>query len=112
MRHLLGFIGTSRDTRQFLASQDLIVDMIFECLEFLVEVRTEENRIKNEKVPQKTEKYPKKTEKKTRRLPQILNLGLSFFSFFFGFQPYSRAVATCVYYTILYTLYRLWIILI
>ena len=46
---------------QFLASQELIVHMIFEWLEFPVEVLTE----KTEKVPQKTEKYRKKTKKKT-----------------------------------------------
>ena len=57
MRHLQGFIGIKCVIRQFLASRDLIVDMIFERLEFLVEVQTE----KTEKVPQKTEKKPKAT---------------------------------------------------
>ena len=44
--------------RQFLASKDLIVNMIFEWLEFLVEVQTE----KTEKLPQKTEIYRKKSK--------------------------------------------------
>ena len=88
MRHLQGIKCV---IRQFLASQDLIVDMIFEWLEFLVEIQTEK---KTQKVPQKTEKKPKKkpknqkkTEKneKNRTLPQISNLGLFFSGFFFGF---------------------------
>ena len=76
MRHLQGFIGIKCVIRQFLASQDLIVDLIFELLEFLVEVQTEKNR----KSTTKTEKYRK--NRKTRTLSQIKNLGLVFFRFF------------------------------
>ena len=59
MRHLQGFIGIQCAIRQFLASQDLIVDMIFEWLEFLVEVQTDKNRkstTKNRKKMKDTEK--------------------------------------------------------
>ena len=57
--HLQGFIGIKCVIRQFLASQNLIVDMIFEWLEFLVEVQTEKNR----KSTAKKRKIPKNTEK-------------------------------------------------
>ena len=56
IRHLQGFLGVKCVIRQFLASQDLIVDMIFEWLEFLVEVQTEKNRkstTKNRKILKK-----------------------------------------------------------
>ena len=62
MRHLQGFIGIKCVIRQFSASLDLIVDMIFEWLEFLVEVQTEKNRkstTKNRKIPKKTKGYRK-----------------------------------------------------
>ena len=77
MRHLQGFIGIKCVIRQFLASRDLIVDMIFERLEFLVEVQTE-----------KTEKVPQKTEKKTEgyRKFQIWDWFFRFYRFF-GLQP-------------------------
>ena len=43
---------------------------------------------KPEKVPQKTEKYRKHRKiSKNRRLPQISNLGLVFFSFLLGCNP-------------------------
>ena len=55
-----GSVGIECVIGQFLASQDHIVDTIFEWLEFLVEVQTK----KTEKVPRKkTEKKPKKTER-------------------------------------------------
>ena len=84
--------------RQFVASQDLIVDMIFEWLEFLVEVQTEKNRKSTTKNPKKTEKYrkkpkkPKNTEKKTEKTEryrkfQIRDWVFSVFSVFFGLQP-------------------------
>ena len=81
-----GFIGIECVIRQFLASQDLIVDMIFEWLEFLVEVQTEKNRkanTKNRKLPKKQ----KKTKKKNRTLPQISNLGLVLSGFFWAATP-------------------------
>ena len=88
MRHLQGFLGIKCVIRQFLASQDLIVDMIFEWLEFLVEVQTEKkNRkstSKNRKIPKKNEKnlkIPKKT-RNNRTLPLTSYLGLVFFGFF------------------------------
>ena len=70
-----GFIGIKCVIRQFLASQDLIVDMILEWLKFLLEVQTE----KTEKVPQKP--------KKNQTLPQISNLGLVFFGSFWVATP-------------------------
>ena len=84
--NLQGFIGIKCVIRQFSASQDHIVDMIFEQLEFLVEVQTE----KTEKVPQKTEKKtkkPKNTEKYRKKPNATANLkfGTGFFRFFFGF---------------------------
>ena len=54
-----GFAGIKCVIRQFLASQDLIVDMILEWLEFLVEVQTEKKRkstTKNRNKPKNTEK--------------------------------------------------------
>ena len=88
-----GLLGIKCVIRQFLASQDLIVDMIFEWLEILVEVQTERNRestTKNrKKTPKNTKKKPKKQRKitgKNRTLPQISNLELVFFGFF-GLQP-------------------------
>ena len=86
MRHLQCFIGIKCVIRQFLASQDLIVDMIFEWLEFLVEVQTE----KTEKVPQKTEK-PKNTEK-TVHATANFKFGTGFFSVLFGLQPPKPSV--------------------
>ena len=88
IRHLQGFIGIKCVIRHFLASQDLIVDMIFEWLEFLVEVQTE----KTEKVPQKTEKKPKKYRKYRKkneryRKFQIWDCFFCFIFGFFGFQP-------------------------
>ena len=79
IRHLQGFTGIKCVIRQFLASLDLIVDMIFESLELLVVVQTEKKPKKYHKKPKKTkntEKYRKnrkKTEKyrKNRTLPQI-----------------------------------------
>ena len=65
--------------RQFWASQDLIVDMIFEWVEFLSKFRPK----KTEKVchkNRKTEKYQKKTER--YRKFQIWNWLFSVFSFF------------------------------
>ena len=61
MRHLQGFIGIKCVIRQFMASQDLIDEIIFEWLEFLVEVQTQ----KTENVSQKTEKY-----RKSRKIPK------------------------------------------
>ena len=49
MRHLQGFIGITCVIRQILASQDLIVDMIFEWLEFLSKFRPKKNHKKTEK---------------------------------------------------------------
>ena len=83
IRHLQGFLGVMCVIRQFLASQDLIVDMIFEWLEFLVEVQTEKHR----KSTTKNRKKPEKNRKKNRTLPQISNLGLFFFGFFLGCNP-------------------------
>ena len=88
IRHLQGFLGKKCVIRQFLAYQDLIVDMIFEWLEFLAEVQTEK---KTEKVPQKTEKKTEKTQKipKNRKQPKKPNatanfkFGTGFFSVFF-----------------------------
>ena len=83
IRHLQGFIGIKYVIRQFLASQDLIVDMIFECVEFLVEVQTEKNRkstTKNRKRPEKTEKYRKKPNATSN-----IKFGTGFFRFFFRF---------------------------
>ena len=83
MRHLQGFIGIKCVIRQFLASKDLIVGMIFEWLEFLVEVQNEK---KTEKVPQKTEK----TEKVPKKLKATANFkfGIGFLRFFFlGCKP-------------------------
>ena len=93
-RHLQNFLGIKCFIRQFLASQDLIVDMIFEWLEFLVELQTEKNRksnTKNRKIPKKKPKNTEKTEKteknrKNRTLLRISNLGLVFFGYF-GLQP-------------------------
>ena len=58
---------------QFLACQDIIVDMIFQWLEFLVEVQTEKVPQENEKVPQKTEKVPQKTEKYRKTVKYRIN---------------------------------------
>ena len=82
-----GLLGIKCVIRQFFASQDLIADMIFEWLEFLVEVQTK----KTEKVPQKTEKTekyrrkPKKTEKYRKKPNATANF--RFFFGFFGLQP-------------------------
>ena len=92
MRHLQGFnISIKCVIGQFLASQDLIVDMIFEWLAFLVEVQTE----KNEKVPQKTKKYrklPKKTEKKPKATANF-KFGTVFFRFFRFFSGFFSVAA-------------------
>ena len=68
LRHLQGSIGIKCVTKQFLASQDLIVDMIFEWLEFLVEVQTEKYR--------KTREKPKATTN--------FKFGTGFFRLFFS----------------------------
>ena len=60
MRHLQGFIGITCVIRQILASQDLIVDMIFEWLEFLSKFRPKKNH-KKPKNTENTEKKPKTT---------------------------------------------------
>ena len=65
MSHLQSSIGINKCViMQFLASQDLIVDMILNGWNFLLKFR-----------PKKTEKVPQETEK-NRKLPQISNLGL------------------------------------
>ena len=95
-RHLQSFLGIKCFIRQFLASQDLIVDMIFEWLEFLVELQTEKNRkstTKNRKLPKKTEKKPKNTEKKTKKTEKTeratanFKFGTGFFRFFWLATP-------------------------
>ena len=63
-----------------VSSQDLIVDMIFERLEFFVEVQTEKKPKKYHKIPKK----PKNTEKKTERNRKF-QIWDWFFRFFSGF---------------------------
>ena len=72
VRHSQGSVGIECVIGQFLASQDHIVDTIFEWLEFLVEVQTKK----------KPKKYHEKKTEKNRTLLQISNLGLVFFGFF------------------------------
>ena len=107
MRHLQGFIGIKCVIRQFLASQELIVDLIFDWLEFLVEVQTEKNRkstTKNRKKPKKTRKIPKKTER--YRKFQIWDTGFfvffCFFSVFFGLQPPPPLIITRANHSFIY----------
>ena len=64
IRLLLGSICIRCVIRQVLASQDLIVDMIFEWLEYLVEVQTKKIRKSTTKNRKKTEKPEKKEKKK------------------------------------------------
>ena len=60
VRHSQGSVGIECVIGQFLASQDHIVDTIFEWLEFLVEVQTKKKPKKyHEKKPKKTEHYCK-----------------------------------------------------
>ena len=66
--------------RQFLASQDLIMDMIFEWLEFLVEVQTG-------KKPKKYHKKPKKPKKKPNATANF-KFGTGFFGFFRVFSVF------------------------
>ena len=73
----------------FLASQDIIIDIIFEWLEFPVEVQTEKNRKsatknrKKTKDTEKTEKKPKNTKKpKKPNAPVNFKFGTGFFGFF------------------------------
>ena len=85
-----GSIYIRCDIRQFLASHDLIVDMIFEWLEFLVEeflVEVLTEKTENAK-PKKYHKKPKITEKNEGCSKfQIWDWFLSFFFFFFWLQP-------------------------
>ena len=111
IRHLQDFSGTKCVIRQFLPSQDLIVDIIFEWLEFLVEVQTE----KTEKVPQKTEK---KTRKKTEKPNATANFkfGTGFFGFFSVFLGcelpiFAVFIFSCSVYSFLQCLFFLAVIL-
>ena len=81
IRHLLSFLVIKCVIRQLLASQDPIVDMIFEWLEFLVEVQTEKIRKST------TEKNRKKKPKKTEGYRKFQIWDWYFFSAFFGLQP-------------------------
>ena len=81
IRHLHGFICIKCVIRQFLASQDLIVDVIFECSD-------RKNRKSTTKKPKKAEK----TEKKGKKPQAIANFkfGTGFFGFirfFLGCDP-------------------------
>ena len=92
IRHSQGFIGIKCVIRQFLAFQDLSVDMIFEWLEFLVEVQTEKNRKSTttyRKKPKNTEKKTKKTEKTEKKPNATTNFkfGTGFFRVFLGCNP-------------------------
>ena len=93
IRHLQGFLGIKCVIRQFLASQDLIVDMIFEWLDFLVEVQTEKDRkstTKNRKKPKNTEKT--ECYRKFQIWDWFFSVFFSVFSVFFGLQPSPHPV--------------------
>ena len=72
VRHSQGSVGIECVIGQFLASQDHIVDTIFEWLEFLVEVQTKK----------KPKKYHEKKNRKKPNTTANFKFGTGFFGFF------------------------------